>query len=750
MNRITRAMMAALPLARLPALAVLLLALLLPTSALAASAEKTVEERPRIGLVLSGGGARGLAHVGVLRVLEENHIPVDMIAGTSAGSIVAGLYAMGLPVDEIEKIILNIDWNEGFSDTSERKYRSFLRKQDDIDLLITLPAGVNGEGMRVPKGLLQGQRLELLLKQITAGAELTEDFDQLPIPYRAIATDIENGERVALASGDIVRAMHASMAIPGVYAPVEIDGILLVDGGLSSNLPIEVVREMGADIIIAIDISTPLGTARQLTSVLSIVGQITSLLTQETVEQEMGLLTSKDTLITPDLRGYSASSFDKVADIIAIGEQAARDNLSLLTRHSIDATSYQAYRANKQHLLPQQPIVDRIIINSNSTLSRARLASYISLKPGGRFDPIQLEEDITYLYGLGYFSQISYDLDQDEGETRLLIDIRKKGWGPNYLRAGISIHGDFRGNNKTNINVGVLATEVNSLGAEWKTTLGLGEHSGLDTEFLQPLSATSDYFVATRVLLQKRNVNVYENGANLTTLRLTEQQIAVDLGRHLGTIAEVRLGLSRGTGETKTKIGEPIPSNRAENGAVRFSLTYDNLDDVNFPHKGSYGRLYLSTSKSKLGASDETSLGALSLYKVISWGPHNLLGNIRYAATFNDKSNIHKLFNLGGFMSLSGFDQDELTGPYSALATLSYYRSLNHYFIKSMEIPMYIGATLETGNVWLNRGQMTADSLIQAGSLFVGADTYIGPVYLAYGFNNAGRQNMYFFLGRQF
>ncbi len=232
-----------------------LLLSLLPTAILAAPAEKAVSERPRIGLALSGGGARGLAHVGVLKVLEENHIPVDMIAGTSAGAIIAGLYAMGLSAAEIETTILGIDWNDGFSDDAERKYRSFRRKQDDLDILTTLQAGIDSNGVRLPKGLLQGQRLELLLKRITSGAERVHDFDRLPIPFRAIATNIETGERVTLAGGDMARALHASMAIPGVYAPVEIDGQLLVDGGLSSNLPVQAVRDMGADLIIAIDIS---------------------------------------------------------------------------------------------------------------------------------------------------------------------------------------------------------------------------------------------------------------------------------------------------------------------------------------------------------------------------------------------------------------------------------------------------------------------------------------------------------------
>ncbi|HEB93342.1 MAG TPA: patatin [Gammaproteobacteria bacterium] len=733
-------------------LALGLLLSLLPMAGLAAPAEKTAGERPRIGLALSGGGARGLAHVGVLKVLEENHIPVDVIAGTSAGSIIAGLYAMGLSAAEIEKTILGIDWNEGFSDSSERRYRALRRKQDDLDILTTLQAGLRIDGVRLPKGLLQGQRLELLLKRITNGAEQIHDFDQLPIPFRAIATDIENGDRVVIAGGDIARAMHASMAIPGVYAPVEIAGKLLVDGGLSSNLPIKTVRDMGAEFIIAIDISTPLLAADELTSVLSVAEQVSSLLTQNTVAQEVKHLDTDDILITPDLKDYSAADFDRAAEIIAIGEKAARNSLGKLTRYRIDAGRYRNYRNDISHHPPLTPIIDAVVISTNSHLSQTRLANYIKLRPGDRFDRAQLKEDISYLYGLGYFSHISYQLDKDtdDGRTNLLIDVRKKDWGPNYLRAGVTMSGDFSGSNKINLAIGLLATEVNTLGAEWETTLSFGERSGIVSEFFQPISTASDYFVATSISAQQRSVNRYRNGNTLLTARLRERQVAVDAGRQFGNRAELRVGITRLSSRADITTGPSLPTTTREDGAYRLRFTYDTLDNPNFPHRGSYGQLFLSSSKSELGADANVDLGSLSLYKAGRWGNNILLGNISYADTINNRSSLSNLFQLGGFLNLSGYAQNELGGAYTALATLAYYRTLNHYFIKSAEIPLYIGVSIETGNVWQTRRQIGFDSLIHAGSIFIGADTYIGPIYIAYGFNSEGRQSSYLFLGRVF
>ncbi len=733
-------------------LALGLLLSLLPVADVTASTQKSAGERPRIGLALSGGGARGLAHIGVLKVLEKNHIPVDVIAGTSAGSIIAGLYAMGLSATDIEKIILGIDWNEGFSDSSERRYRAFRRKQDDLDILTTLQAGLRIDGVRLPKGLLQGQRLELLLKRITDGAEQIHDFDQLPIPFRAIATDIENGDRVVIAGGDIARAMHASMAIPGVYAPVEIDGRLLVDGGLSSNLPIKAVHDMGAEFIIAIDISTPLLAVDELTSVLSVAEQISSLLTQNTVAQEIKYLDTDDTLITPELKDYSAADFDRTAEIIAIGEKAARDNLGKLTRYRIGAERYRNHRNDINHQSPLTPIIDAVVISTNSHLSQARLANYINLRPGDRFDRTQLEDDISYLYGLGYFSHISYRLDKDtdDNQASLLIDVRKKDWGPNYLRAGVAMSGDFGGSNKISLAIGLLATEVNALGAEWATTLSFGERSGIVSEFFQPISAASDYFVATSISAQQRSVNLYRNGNTLLTARLRERQVALDAGRQFGNRAELRMGITRSSSRADITTGPSLPTTTREDGAYRLRFTYDTLDNPNFPHQGSYGRLLLSSSKSGLGADANVDLGSFSLYKAGRWGNNILLGNISYADTINNHSNLSNLFQLGGFLNLSGYAQDELGGAYTALATLAYYRTLNHYFIKSAEIPLYIGASVETGNAWQTRRQIGFDSLTHAGSIFIGADTYIGPIYIAYGFNNEGRQSSYLFLGRVF
>jgi NTE family protein len=282
-------------------------------------------DRPKIGLALGGGGARGAAHVGVLRTLEELGIPVDYVAGTSMGSIVGGLYAMGMSPDDIERTIEEIDWTEIFKDGPPRQERRFRRKQDDRTFLIDARPGVIEKERKVElvPALIQGQKLELALRRYTLPATEVQDFDDLRIPFRAVATDVVSGEAVVLGEGDLATAMRASMAVPAVFAPVEIGDRLLVDGGLAMNLPVSAVRAMGADIVIAVDVGGPRRQREEIGNVLAMLDQIASLVTFRNTEEEIAKLGPRDLLIVPPLeREVLASDFPKMPTAIAIGRRA--------------------------------------------------------------------------------------------------------------------------------------------------------------------------------------------------------------------------------------------------------------------------------------------------------------------------------------------------------------------------------------------------------------------------------------------
>ncbi|HUJ52989.1 MAG TPA: patatin-like phospholipase family protein, partial [Steroidobacteraceae bacterium] len=286
-----------------------------------------LHHRPRVGLVLSGGGARGAAHVGVLKVLEQTHVPIDAIAGTSMGAVVGGLYASGLSARDIEKIMTSINWQDAFRDRPPREDLDLRRKEEDENYLVKFPLGVRDGQIVLPKGLVQGQRLTETLRRLTLPVARITHFDDLPTPFRAVATDLENGDRVVMDSGDLTTAMRASLSAPGVFAPVERDGRLLVDGGIADNLPVDIARAMGVDVLIVVDVSAPLLVRQQLSSAPVISNQMLAILIRHNSEAQLASLTPKDILIQPPLGNASSFDFGSVGKVIGAGEIAARGKL---------------------------------------------------------------------------------------------------------------------------------------------------------------------------------------------------------------------------------------------------------------------------------------------------------------------------------------------------------------------------------------------------------------------------------------
>src|SRR5688572_12791384 len=281
-------------------------------------------QRPRIGLVLSGGGARGAAHIGVLKVLEENRVPVDAIAGTSMGAVVGGLYASGLSAKDIERVMTSVDWQDAFLDRPPRTDLNFRRKLEDQNFLVKFPLGLKGGKFRLPRGLVQGQKLTQILRGLTLPVAQIQHFDDLAIPFRAIATDIVTGERVVIDRGDLTTAMRASLSAPGVFSPVDFEGRMLVDGGLTSNLPIDVAREMGVDILIVVDCGFPLLERNKLDSVATVSNQMLAILIRSNTTAQRKSLTARDVIIDPALGDFSSLDFDSHARAMKIGEEAAR------------------------------------------------------------------------------------------------------------------------------------------------------------------------------------------------------------------------------------------------------------------------------------------------------------------------------------------------------------------------------------------------------------------------------------------
>jgi NTE family protein len=705
-------------------------------------------ERLRVGLVLGGGGARGAAHIGVLRELERMRIPIDAIAGTSMGAIVGGLYATGMSAGELEELVSSMDWNAALSDRSPRTDLSFRRKQDDTDFPINFEMGVRDGEAVLPMGVIQGQKLDLILRELTLDASHIRDFDDLPVPFRAIAADLVTGEPYVMSSGDLATSIRASMSVPAAFAPVRVGDRLLVDGGIVGNLPIDVMRTMGVDVIIAVDVEFPLYGLEELDSALTISEQILTIVVRKETLRQIDTMGENDVLIRPDLGKFGSTDFAGVIETIEPGVDATRAQSGGLQSLALDEASYVHHLAGRK----PRPAVDGplsfVRVSHDGRLSPAVLEARLESGVGDPIDASALAADASRLYGLQLYEKVSYRL-LDEGEgTGVEFQARSKSWGPNFLQFGIAMEDDFEGSTAFNVAARHTRAGLNRLGAEWRTDLQLGTDPLLRSEFYQPLSFDSRFFVAPRIAFEQSNFNAFSDQDTVARFRDSRGEAALDAGFEIGRIGELRAGVFRGAGEARIKVGDSsIPNIDFDTGGAFARLRFDTLDNAFFPTRGIRADVNWVTSQESFGADNSFDIVESDFDVAASRGKNAFLLGLSYATTVRNQSNVQDYFPLGGFLRLSGLKRGAIAGPHAGLARLVYYRRIGESGGGLFEMPFYLGASAEAGNVWQTRSDMSFDSTLVNGSLFAGFDTFIGPVYLGAGFAEGGRTNYYLFIG---
>jgi NTE family protein len=707
------------------------------------------EKRPRIGLVLGGGGARGAAHIGVLKELERLRVPVDAIVGTSMGAAVGGLYASGMSVGELEDLVTSVDWAATMSDDPPRRDLTFRRKQDGAQFPINLELGVSGGEVKLPMGVIQGQQLELLLRKLTIDVATVTDFDELPVPFRAIASNIESGELHVLESGDLARSIRASMSVPAILAPARIDGHLLADGGLVGNLPVDVMREyMDVDVIIAVDVEFPLYAAEELDSVLAITEQMLTILIHKETLRQIGALTDDDILIRPELGTFPSTGFGDIADTIEPGVNATTAVAGRLRELALDEAAFAAYTASRTAQPESVDSLAFVRVAEDGRIQPSVLESRLQTRPGDALDVMRLADDADRLYGLDLFEQVSYQLVEEDGTTGVEFQARPKGWGPDTLQFALSLEDDLEGSTAFNVSARLTRSALNRHGAEWRTDLRLGTDPMLLSEFYQPLGWESRLFVAPSIQLRQSNINAFSADVPVARLRTSSGDVGFDLGMEISTWGEARIGTFRGQGKARVKVGDPEISNfDFDTGGAFVQFRLDTLDDPHFPGSGFLADARWTRSTPGMGADARFSTFESQVTGAWSFGNNLMQLGLGYASTVEGDLALQDYFPLGGFLRLSGLERGEISAPHAALAKLVYLRRLNASAGNLFEVPLYLGASVEAGNVWERRADMTVGSARVNGSVFVGLDTYIGPVYVAAGFAESGRTNFYLFLG---
>lgn len=708
------------------------------------------DTQPRTGLVLSGGAARGLAHIGVLKALEERNVRIDAIAGTSMGAVIGGLYAAGYSVDELEKLALELDWQQVLSDDPPREDIPFRRKQDDRDFLVKRKLSFRDDGsLGLPLGVIQGQNLALLLERLLVHASDTRDFDRLPIPFRAVATDIANDKKVIFRSGHLPQAIRASMSIPAVFAPVEIDGRLLVDGGMVDNIPMDVARDMGVDRLIVVDIGTPLLPREQLLTVVDVLNQSTTMMTRRNSEAQLATLRPEDLLVQPMLAAFGSTDFDRAEQLIDAGYRAASALESRLASMGSESGGNLALSLARS-AEPRTPLITAVRIENDSKVGDAVIRRHIRQQIGKRLDLQDLQKDMGTLYGLDYFEQVEYRVIHGNLGNTLVITTREKRSGTDYLRLGINLSDDFRGDSAFNIGASFRKNGINELGAEWLTRLQLGDHQELFSEFYQPLDAGSRWFVAPNLYAEAQNVEAILDNDPIAEYRLQRYGYGLSLGRQIANNGEIRFGVGQAWGEADVRVGDQqLPDFSFEEGYYQLQYSFDTVDNVDFPREGEDIGLTLRQYDPSLGSDGRYRQWEFRLDKAVSFGLDTLVLGGRYGRTLDDAEIVTSSFLLGGARQLSGFRQDALSGQNVSLARMIYFRRMTPRSFLPLDFPLYLGASLERGRAWNNDNAFDS-GYINAGSVFIGYETPLGPLNFSYGLNDEAERALYMNLGRSF
>ncbi len=705
-------------------------------------------ERPRVGLVLGGGGARGAAHIGVLKELERMQVPVDVIVGTSIGAIVGGLYASGMSTQELEELVTDRDWIAAFDDKPDRSDLSFRRKQDDEEYPVRFELGLESGRLQLPQGVVQGHQLDLMLRGLTRGTAHIANFDELEIPFRAVAADLVTGLPYVLREGDLAVAMRASMSVPGVIAPVAIDGHLLADGGLVGNLGISVMQELDVDVIVAVDVEFPLYPRKQLTSAIAISEQVLTILIHNETLRQIERLTEKDILIRPELGELGTTDLANSVAAIEPGIEATRERSDRLRRLSLSDAEYARHVAARRRAAPSQGTIEFIrVVDQNGAPARS-LRQHVRLKPGDQVDSDRLAAEANRLFGLRAFEKVAYRLVEENGRTGVEFKASSRTWGQSFLKFGLSIEDDFEGSTAFNFAARLWRPGVNRLGAEWRADARFGTRPLLATEFYQPVGLDSRFFVAPRVRLSQRNLDTFDADMAVARLRVSEAVAGLDLGTSLGNWGEFRIGAYRGDGSARVKIGDPELSDRSfDIGGAAARLTADTFDDAHFPRRGARGEILWDLSRRGLGARHDYEVLAIDFNKAWSRGEHTVIAGFDMQTSWDANDLVQAYLPLGGFLRLSGLEPGEISGPHAGVARLIYYRRVGRSGGGLIDVPVYLGASLEAGNAWRSRDAIDLDSLSTNGSLFLGIDTYLGPMFLAAGFAEHGSRNFYLFIG---
>jgi NTE family protein len=709
--------------------------------------ESQSSEHPKLALVLEGGGALGLAHIGVIQYLEEHHIPVSYIAGTSMGGLVGGVYATGRNATEVRDLVKGINWDEVISGQTRFEDLSFRRKQDAREYPTGLEFGLR-KGVQFPSGFNAGQQVDLILDRIALPYSGLQSFDDLPIPFACVATDLVTKSEHVFRSGPLDLALRSTMSLPGIFSPIRHEGHIYVDGGLLKNIPVSVAKEMGADIILGIHLEVaPLKPDASLSSFQVLGESIAAVI----AANEREAMKDADLVVTVPLQEFTSSDYDKADVIIKAGYDAAAANAGKLSNLSVDEVAWKVYLAQRDGRRGRAATPQFVEVTGVDPQIAYPLAQQMSEFAGQPVDLAKLERKILELNGTGPFSSLNYTMVEQNNKQGLQIEAQEKPYSPPIVRPLIVIDGsDY---NDVFFSIGARITFLNFGGyrRELRNDVILGSQYGIATEYYRPFSPTSNWFVAPRVGINSSQYPLYSGNTLLALYRNRLALGGLDLGYAFGRTGELRLGYEGGYQHLSPQIGNEaeLPTVSGATGDVNLKYSLDRRDDPVVPRSGESVKFFTKYFNANPAAPHGFPLSELQIQNFFRLSdPSSVFLNAYGGTSYGYKTGI-PAFPLGGVTRFVAFGTNELL-------TDQYFLFQTGYIRKLTKLPPLLGSTIdflgmfEAGKTYqLPNGRkppyLPGDIV---GALVV--DTRFGPLEVGGAVGNYGHGKFYFQIGRIF
>jgi NTE family protein len=711
-------------------------------------AAEPAKPRPRIGLVLGGGGAKGAAHVGVLGVLDELRIPIDCVVGTSMGALVGGTFASGMNATDLEAAIRSISWQDTIARRGLRGQVPMRRKLTGNTYSNSLEFGVRDGRIVAPSGLISAQNVDLTIQYLVGRSRGVTEFDQLPIPFRAVATDMQSGEMVVLDRGDLALAMRASMAVPGVFSPVSIDNRILGDGGLTRNVPVDIARQTCADVVIAVAVPNPTPTAEELRSPLTMMSRTLDVLVGANERQQLDTLGPDDVKIVIDMGDIGSASFERVADAIPVGRNAALAHRAELSRYSLPEAEYLAWRDAASRPGREKVTLAGVNLNGLERANPAYIEHTLGLQAGDQVDARMLANRANAVFALSDFERVTYSLSGDPAQPTLDLNLQEKSWGPHILRFDLGFHIGTDANTAFMIGGDYLQTWINDLGGEIRGSLQLGRTSALEASLYQPLDPLKRWFVEPGISAERSIEDLFIDGDAVTRYRFASAWGYLDAGRVFGNTSELRAGLRAGVQSADREIGPPeLPDVSSEGyGGVALRYTYDSRDRDVLWQRGTLVRMNYFRSEESVGA--EVAYDRFEGTATVVVPFRRNVGYLRVSggSSFDTDLPLYDTFTLGGPVSLPGLSLGELRGS-------SYWSAQASYLQRIADISYVFGQSIYAGMVFTAADMSGRIDGIEAppvysGALILTGRTPLGPVALSLAATSTSEWQLVLGLGR--